>query len=417
MLDKLTPELKLDIEKTLNDTLKEYDGQLTEEGQQKMLEAFGADLTDELIKKFDEKFGSTEVTFDQGDTSPEAMKHKYGFKTFDEFAMAVKNSRNLSGDDLKNIKALDTANSGEFLIPVEWQNEILNVALDNSAIYGRCRKIPLKGNSVKIPYLINFDHYTAGQLFGGVIAYWTSEEGTITATQPKFGSVELSLEKVTMMVPVTNEFMEDAPMAVPVFLRDIMGQVLGFKLDEKIVAGNGAGEPLGFMNSAAVVEVTKETSQTAATINSENLAKMYATMYKGGKRNAIWLVGDDPGVYKEIVNAKIGESSFPAFIPAGGYGNATNLDRIHGRPAIETEHSQVVGTAGDIVFFDPTQYLLAVKQNDAPRFDSSMHLYFDTDKTAFRLVYRCDGAPWWKSSLTTKSNSSKSPIVTLAARA
>lgn len=411
-------KLKKEIITELNELLKQYDGELTAEGQQKLFEKFGAELTDKLTKDWEQKFGKVEMTLPQGDTSPQAMEAKYGFKSFNEFLFAVKDWRDPNHQAIWNgkAKALTTAGSGEFLIPQEWENQILSVALDSNQFFSRARKIPLKGNSVKLPYVINFDHYTAGQLFGGVIAYWTSEEGSLTASQPKFGAVELSLEKLTLLTPVTNEMLEDAPMGLPSFLQDIFGQVLNFKLEEKFINGNGAGEPLGIMNASAKSAVAKDTSQTASTITTGNLARMKATMYKGGKSRAIYIYGDDPKIYENILNAQIGTSYTPAFVPAGGYGNNTTLDRILGSPAVESEHMQAIGTEGDIIYVDPSQYLVAVKQNDNPKFDSSMHLYFDTDKTAFRLTYRCDGACWWKSALTTADNQTKSPIVTVAVR-
>lgn len=410
-------KLKNDIMTELNALLTQYDGQLTADGQQKMLEKFGTQFADEMSKKWDEKFGQIENPIVQtGDTSPQAMEKKYGFKTFGDFCHAVKDWRDGKNGDLLRSKSLTTAQSGEYIIPVEWQNEILQVAMAPNNFFGRCRKIPLRGNSVKMPYLINFDHYTSGQLFGGVIAYWTSEEGTIQTSQPAFGNVELSLEKVTLMTPVTNEMLEDAPMSIPMFLQEVFGQVLAFKLEQKFISGNGAGEPLGLMNSACKVATVKDGSQTAGTITSTNLTNMKANMYKGGKRNGIWIYGDDSDIYTQIVTAKVGASDFPAFIPAGGFGNNTDLDKILGNSAIESEHMQAIGTEGDILFVDPSQYLVAVKQSDNPKFDSSMHLYFDTDRTAFRLTYRVDGAPWWKSALTTADNQSKSPIVSLAVR-
>lgn len=411
-------KLKNEIITELNQLLKQYDGELTAEGQQKLFEKFGAELTEKLTKDWEDKFGKVEMTFAQGDTSPQAMEKKYGFKTFKDFLFAVRDWRSPESQKIWNsqAKTLLTSGAGEYLIPPEWQNEILNVAITNNLFFQRCRKLPLTGNSVKIPYVINFDHYTAGQLYGGVIAYWTSEEGTLTAVQPKFGQVELSLEKVTLLTPVSNEMLEDAPMAIPSFLRNAFGDVLAFKLEEAFINGNGAGEPLGIMNASSKTAGTKDTSQTAGTITTGNLARMKAMMFKGGKRNAIWIYGDDPKIYEQILNSQIGTSYTPAFVPAGGYGNNTDLDRILGSPAVESEHMQASGTEGDIIYVDPSQYLVAVKASDNPKFDSSMHLYFDTDRSAFRMTYRIDGACWWKSALTTKDNQSKSPIVTMQTR-
>lgn len=47
-----------------------------------------------------------------------------------------------------------------------------------------------------------------------------------------------------------------------------------------------------------------------------------------------------------------------------------------------------------------------------------MHLRFDYDEAAFRLVFRLDGQPWWASALTPyQGSAAQSCFVTLAGRA
>ena len=86
-----------------------------------------------------------------------------------------------------------------------------------------------------------------------------------------------------------------------------------------------------------------------------------------------------------------------------------------GRPVIPVEHCAVLGTPGDVVLADLSQYLLIDK--GAPRQDYSMHVNFLTDEGVFRFVYRVDGQPSWKKPLTPKSaGSTLSPFISLATR-
>jgi HK97 family phage major capsid protein len=89
-----------------------------------------------------------------------------------------------------------------------------------------------------------------------------------------------------------------------------------------------------------------------------------------------------------------------------------------GRPVIETEHNEVQGTVGDIVFADLNEYLMVTKGN--LRADASMHVAFDYDVMAYRFITRVNGQPWWESALTPNkggANNTLSPFVALATRA
>jgi HK97 family phage major capsid protein len=86
-----------------------------------------------------------------------------------------------------------------------------------------------------------------------------------------------------------------------------------------------------------------------------------------------------------------------------------------GRPVIPTEHNATLGTPGDIILADLTQYVMADK--GAPTTASSIHVRFLNDETTFRFVYRVDGQPVWKKPLTPKNGTNTySPFVALATR-
>jgi HK97 family phage major capsid protein len=103
---------------------------------------------------------------------------------------------------------------------------------------------------------------------------------------------------------------------------------------------------------------------------------------------------------------------FPVFLPGNNvFGRPT--DTILGMPAFESEHCEALGTKGDIYLVDWSEYLTIQK---GANFAESMHLYFDTDRTAFRITLRVDGQPWWETYVTLANSVTKSPYVTLETR-
>jgi HK97 family phage major capsid protein len=89
---------------------------------------------------------------------------------------------------------------------------------------------------------------------------------------------------------------------------------------------------------------------------------------------------------------------------------------IFGRPAIEVEYAEAVGTVGDIACVDLSRYRLLRKGGVEQA--SSMHVYFSTGEQAFRAFYRVDGQAVPRAALTPfKGSATLSPFVVLATRA
>jgi HK97 family phage major capsid protein len=82
---------------------------------------------------------------------------------------------------------------------------------------------------------------------------------------------------------------------------------------------------------------------------------------------------------------------------------------------IPVEYCATLGTVGDLVLADMSQY--AVIEKGGLQQATSIHVAFVTDETAFRAVYRLDGQPKWRTPLTPfKGSNTLSPFVTLATR-
>jgi len=51
------------------------------------------------------------------------------------------------------------------------------------------------------------------------------------------------------------------------------------------------------------------------------------------------------------------------------------------------------------------------------RSETSIHVAFDTDHTAFRFIFRIGGQPWWSAPIAALNGTfTQSPFVTLEAR-
>jgi len=303
---------------------------------------------------------------------------------------------------------------GGFLIQTDFVTELMTRTYETGILAARCRRQPIsaRSNSVKIPGIDETSRAT-GSRMGGIRGYWESEAAEKTGSKPKFRMIELNLKKLIGLCYATDELLDDAT-ALSAFIMSAFPEEFGFLIDDAIIEGVGAGIPLGILNSGCLVSVPKETGQAADTILAENVEKMYSRMWARGLGNAVWLINQDCWPQLFLLHHAVGTGGVPMFIPAGGL-NQTPFGTLLGRPIIPIEQASTVGTVGDIILADFSQYILAEKGGiDAA---VSIHVRFVYDETAFRFVMRIDGQPVWATTLTPfKGTNTVSPFVALASR-
>lgn len=362
----------------------------------------------------------------QDDEEQRTEDPRAGFKCFSEFAVSVKNAEVSHGRsvdkrllDLQTKAAGTGLNEGDseyggYLIPEEFRNQLLEIAIKKSNILNMAMMIPMATNVLNIPYVAGSDR-SGGLVHGGIEFKWLDEEGTKTETRPKFGKIQLRLKKCAGLVYASDEILEDSPISLEPLLTRMFSDALSWQLDNVFINGSGAGKPLGVLNAPCLVSVAKETGQDADTILYENVLKMYSRMWD--KSNAVFMANDDTFTQLASMSLSVGTAGAPVWLPAGG-ASGKPYDTLMGKPLIFTEHCQKVGDAGDILFADWSQYLVGQKSGGAVQFASSIHLKFDQDQTCFRFVFRVDGQPWWSAPLTGRySTATLSPFVTIAERA
>ena len=316
----------------------------------------------------------------------------------------------------------EVASSGGFLVMTEIGAMIEKAAFETGMLASKTTKIPLGPNSngMKLPG-IDETSRVDGSRWGGVRGYWLNEAGSLTSSKPKFRNIELGLNKLAVLVYATDEMLADATTLGSVIQRSA-SEEFGFKLDDAVVRGTGAGVPLGILNAACTVSVSKETSQVAASILYENISKMRARMLPRSFANAQWFINVDcmPQLEKMFIPHKNvagseNVSGQSVWMPPRGAQDPPN-GTIFGRPVNVVEQCETVGTVGDIILADLGMYLMTTK--GGVQAASSIHVNFLTDETAFRFIMRTDGQPSLNSAITPyKGTGTLSSFVTLATRA
>lgn len=292
---------------------------------------------------------------------------------------------------------------GGFAVSGDTSQELIEGIDEWSTLYKETDRQPITvGNLLKMPTFDERDR-AKGSRFGGLQLYWPNEAGTVTASQPTYRSVNLYLNKLMGTTYATSELFEDVP-ALAAILRRAFTLEAGTMIDEAIIAGPGAGQMLGILNSTALITVEPESGQAQSTVRSENILKMWARMFAPGQRRAIWLYNSE--LAPQIFSLNSGSQNLVTFGDSGPL--------LMGRPLLAHESCKAPNTVGDILLVDPTQYVIGERP---PEMAESLMLRFIQHEAAFRFSWRIAGSPGWSSALTPLNGTNTvSPFVTLAAR-
>ncbi len=309
-------------------------------------------------------------------------------------------------------EAIDS--DGGFLIQRDFASDLVKRIYNLGEMLTRVKHIPITTGANGLKMFMGEEISRAtGSRWGGIQVYRISEGATVVASKMKVRQLELKLKKLMGLCYVTEELSQDTA-AMEAVIREAFPKEMSFVMEDEILNGTGAGQMQGILNSPALVTVAKETGQGAATIQKENIDKMWSRMYAGGRANAVWLINQDVEPQLDNMQMVIGVGGVPVYL-APGESVETPFARLKGRPVIPVEYCSTLGTVGDIVLVDLSQYLMIDKEG--PLGVSSIHVRFINDEEVFRFTMRNDGQPTWITSLAPyKGTATQSAYVALGTR-
>ena len=342
-----------------------------------------------------------------------AADPKRGFQSLGDFASSVRKAQTGMGFDqrLQAAAPSTTGNEGSgvdggFLIPPEFSREIWNLSLMEDSMLPMVDTVTTSSNSMVFP-----KDETTPWGTDGVRAYWQAEASAATATKPKLGTSIMRLHKLMALVPLTEELMADTN-ALDAYLPNLVGRSIRWKTNEAMLQGDGNGQPLGMFKGGAAVTVSKDSGQAANTVTLSNITNMIARLPPGSFPRAVWLI--TPDALPSLFGLTLG--NYPIYLPINSGAQGSPYGTLMGRPIMVSQHASAFSAAGDIQLVDG-QFYRALTKAGGIQTDTSMHLYFDAAATAFRAMFRVDGAPKLAAPISqAKGSNTLSPFVQLGAR-
>lgn len=338
-----------------------------------------------------------------------------GFKSVAEFALAVRDAcmpgggrvdeRLLFRGDAPTNFHQETDTGEGYMVAPQMRAEVWDIVWMQDSLLAMVDSEPTAGNYVEFA-----KDETTPWGASGIIARWRAEGTKMEASKLVTEAEQMKLHELYAFVTATEELLADAPRLNNRLTRK-SGEAIRWKINEALVDGTGAGQPLGWVTSNAKVTVAKESGQAAATVVADNVAKMFARLINPGQ--GIWFVNQD--VLPQLITMTLGDK--PIWIPPSQSFQDAPGGFLFGRPVRILENCETLGTAGDIQFVNPRGYY-AITKTAGLEFASSIHLFFDFNLQAFRWIFRINGQPFMSAPVSpAKGSKTRSHFVLLATRA
>lgn len=346
------------------------------------------------------------------------IERQAGFKTPREYLMAVieagRGRLDKRLEPLRSKAAGGDENQGQsdpfggFLVPFGFVPDVLKVEPEMDPIGAATTKIPMATTIVKIPARTDKDHTSS--VSGGVTVSRKAETDPATASRMQMEQVTLEAHSLFGLSYASEELLTDSAVSFAALLQQGFQDQFTYALINERLNGTGIGEYMGIINSPCTISVAKESGQAAATITYRNVIDMRSRCYGYGK--AFWLANHDCTPSLMLLNQQVGTGGAVVWQPSA---REDHPDTLLGRPLYFTEYTKAVGTQGDIVLANWSEYLEG--QYQPMQQEESIHVRFVNHERTFKFWVRNAGQPWWRVPLTPKwSTKTLSPFVVLDAR-
>ncbi len=317
-----------------------------------------------------------------------------------QFADFLKKVKNAAGSD--EMSTITPYGGG--LVPEQLIPDLQQVGTIDPT-HAHVFQIPMETKSVMVPARVDKDH--SNSVAGGFRVYSRTETQSLTSSRGEVEQINLFAESQDAYSYSTEELVEDSPIAAAAFIRaGLRLAFAGWRLDKKI-NGTGVGQPEGILNTPCKISVTRSTANDLAKADVDAMLGRTWNM-----QEAMFLAHPN-AAEKLAASSQYRGGRWVTTVGLSPEITSYSPPHYAGIPVYYTEFCTAdIGTEGDLILFQPTQYLWGVRSE---QIDESIHVRFINHERAFRFTCRCDGRMWWRSALTPASGGNTlSPVVVLS---
>lgn len=269
-----------------------------------------------------------------------------------------------------NVMSEGTDANGGYLVPEEFERQIVKALTEQNVMRSICKVIT---TSVERKIPVANQHSTAA---------WTAEAAAYTEASPTFTQKSLDAYKLTDLVKVSNELIQDSMFDIESYIAEEFAYAFGVAEEEAFVIGNGSGKPTGVMTAnGGGVGVTA--AGTTAVTADEVISLVYS-LKAPYRKNAKFLMNDDSVAKIRKLKDSTGQYLWSPGLQAG------QPDRLLGYEVFTSAYAPTLAaSAYALAFGDFSCYWIADRQGRTMQRLSE--LYSTNGQVGFIASQRVDG--------------------------
>jgi HK97 family phage major capsid protein len=296
---------------------------------------------------------------------------------------------------------------GGYLVPPGYSDLLMESLAEATVIRERAIVIPMTSSFTYCPKpgaeLVTASKGTT-PFFGGIKWIW-GEKGdtTLTETEPLFDMMMLRAYSLIGYSVISNQMLFDMGDALEQALIRLYGRSASWYEEYAFLQGQGANsfQPTGIINAPGTAYQARGGANQISVTDLSNMAKL---MIPIGWTHGLWMCS--PSAWQTIISLPgVFVSQSPLLTEKGSAGS------LMGRPIFVTEKLPQLGTTGDLIFIDPSCYIIGDRQETL--IDLSPHPLYRNNQSVIRLWRRVGGLPLLGTTVTLANSDTGSCFVVL----
>lgn len=332
-----------------------------------------------------------------------------------EYLRAVVTGKAL--DSFSNTAVSGVGDEGGYAVPDPLISQIWDGAIASGNFLKRATIYPMSAGTLGVS-TPNWENRSNGVL-AGLLGVWLGEGEEAAEDKTVFRKLTLQAHRVGIFSQISSELAEDA-LNIEADIATAMQTATAYTVDHAFLFGTGVKQPLGVLNSPALITVAAESGpQTADTLTALNIAKMVARMDPASITRAEWFAS--PTLLPELFRLNFGARTDAGVAIADTAISAPLFQSfgdgrysLFGRPLNLVELMPAKGDLGDILFADWSRYAAGVRRG--ARIERAVEPGWMRDAIDYRITMRVAGLPMNSAPITPQRGDTFSPFVALAAR-
>lgn len=268
--------------------------------------------------------------------------------------------------------AVGTDTKGGYTVPDEFRAQLIQALEEANVMRGLATIITSNSGVLSMPKVTA--HGSAS---------WKAEEAAYTESDETFGEVTFNAYKLTSLVKVTEELLNDSAFPLESYLASEFARRIADAEETAFVVGTGSGQPTGVVGGSTLGKTATATNA----ITADELVDLQYSLARPYRRRAAWLMNDS--TVKAIRKLVTGVSGDKTYLWAPGL-SANEPDTLLGNPVYTSPDMAAIATGQKTVLFGDFSYYYIVDRQ-AISMQRLVELYAANGHIGFRMFKRLDG--------------------------